>query len=422
MATNYLGKAITVKLDRLYPDPNNPRLGLDDAPGYSCPEHIFAKEVRDEIFSRLGDGSNSIDDLVDAIVGQGWLPVDNILVWKPKDEQDNWVVVEGNRRRLALERIRTDVLPKAKRRAERIAKNSGQHTKQELGEAKAKLAHIKKIVKETSSLQVMPVNASTEEELAHTLPRVLAVRHITGAKKWGYYAEDLWLLQRYSHLLSEAKGPDAGMIWDEALIQQVADEACLGLTSAKRQLKAVAWFSAFKGEWEDELPEGEEFKDTDYYLFALIAKYPWIRQQLAIADDATRIPKDMERVLFDWTWKEPRPKSADDNENVFYRHENIKVWANMAKYDQKPENNTSFASRFDVEDHESAPRMHEVEAEWMAHKARRKPTAVLDELIRKMRELGAESLVNEGEYFKGMLSELKKLSSKYLKMIAAAEG
>lgn len=37
------------------------------------------------------------------------------------------------------------------------------------------------------------------------------------------------------------------------------------------------------------------------------------------------------------------------------------------------DNGTAFAARFDVENPDDAPTMHEVEAEWLMHKARKKP-------------------------------------------------
>ncbi len=419
---SFLKSKVEIALDDLYPDPNNPRLGLDDAPGYDNVDKLFSEESRELIFGRLGQDAYGVDELVSAIVGQGWMPIDNILVWQHPGDGGKWVVVEGNRRRLALERIRHDVLPKAERKLARMRDKSGQFTAQDLKAQENLNLRLKKIADDTAVLDVIPVDAESADELDRKLPRVLAVRHITGAKKWGYYAEDLWLLQRYSHLFQGKHEPDTPLTWDDGLIGHVADEACLSPTKTKRQLKSSSWFSHFKAEWEDELPEGQEFRDEDYYLFSLISQKPWVRRQLSIDDQATRIPPEGERVLFDWVFNLPRPRSADDNENVFYRHENIKVWDDMNRYDQKPENNTSFAARFDVEDHENVPRMHEVEAEWLSHKARTKPADVMDSLLRRLKELGAETLVNEGDYFKGMLTELELLTSKYLKMIEAAEG
>jgi len=66
----------------------------------------------------------------------------------------------------------------------------------------------------------------------------------------------------------------------------------------------------------------------------------------------------------------------------------------MKQYDDQ--NSTSFAARFDPEDPDDAPTMHEVEAEWLMHKARRKPHAVLDDLLRRLGDLTADTLATEG--------------------------
>ena len=52
----------------------------------------------------------------------------------------------------------------------------------------------------------------------------------------------------------------------------------------------------------------------------------------------------------------------------------------MQRYDE--ETGTGFATRFDVELPEDAPTMQALEAEWLMHKATKKPHAVLDDLLR----------------------------------------
>src|SRR5262245_32599268 len=107
MHVQRIGKPLEVPIDRLYTDPNNPRLALKDKPGYADPAKLFEPSVRDRIFSELGDTQFAVGDLVEAIIGQGWTPIDSILVWKHPARPKDYVVVEGNRRRLALNRVRT---------------------------------------------------------------------------------------------------------------------------------------------------------------------------------------------------------------------------------------------------------------------------------------------------------------------------
>ena len=118
-------------------------------------------------------------------------------------------------------------------------------------------------------------------------------------------------------------------------------------------------------------------------------------------------------------FKLPRTGDADTNPNKFFRHENITVWDQMARYDQ--ENGTAFAVQFDVTNPESAPRMHELYAAYLTHKAQRKPHAVIDDLLLRLSELTAEQLASEGQVFRVQLAQLRDQADKFLKMIEATE-
>ena len=409
-----------VALDDLYPDPNNPRLGLDDAPGYEDPTALFDEEVRKRISDDLGQDAYDVDGLVEAVIGQGWMPIDNIIVWQHPSVPGRRVVVEGNRRWLTLERIRTVELGKAQKKLARMHAKASAYPKTDINEQAALVAHLEQIIVDTAALEVVPINATTVEELEHKLPRVLAVRHITGAKTWGNFAEDLWLLNRFNQLFEDTHGADAQLFWDPSVIGRVADEASLGHTVAKRKLKSAKWYSHFRAEWEDELPDGEEFEPSDYYLFENISRKPWVRQQFNIGEDDMVISPESEQTLFTWVFRLPRGKTAADNPNVFYRHENVLVWDQMKRYDD--EHGSDFAGRFQVDNPDDAPTMSEVEAEWRMHKVRRKPHAVLDELLRRLAELSAETLTSEGRVLRVQLQKLGELADKYVKMIDAAEA
>ena len=409
---------LSVPLDDLWPDPNNPRLALEEAPGYDDPAKLFDEPTRQKIFEELGETAYNVDDLVAAIVGQGWMPIDNIIVWQHPDDGERRVVVEGNRRRLALERIRRDLLPKERRKLERMQAKASTYPKNQLESQEQLVERLERIVKSTAKLPVVRIAADSVEELNRKLPRILAVRHITGTKVWGNYAEDLWLLHRYQQLFDDKHG-DVGLFWDDEGIRRVADEATLGATKAKRQLKAANWFSHFRAEWEDQLPEDAEFQRGDYYLFEQISRKPWLRQQFGVDDGTMVLSEQAEKALFEWDFKLPRGKTADDNQNKFFRHENITLWDQIAHYDQQ--NGTSFALQYDVENPEEAPPMRELEAAYLTHKAQRKPHAVIDDLLQRLSDLTAEQLATEGQIFRVQLERLRDEASTFLKMIDAAE-
>jgi hypothetical protein len=417
----YLRPALEVPIEDLYPDPNNPRLALDEAPGYGSAEALFDVAVRQKILDEIGGEAYGIVDLVDAIVGQGWMPIDNILVWTPPGNgAGKHIVVEGNRRIVSLNRLRTTEIDKARKKLGRMQAKASAYSTQDIAAAKDLVQRLEQVIADTSVLNVVPIDATTPEELMHKLPRVLAVRHITGAVGWGNYAEDLWLLKRFEQIFADVHGDGMNLFWDPSIIKQIANEASLGETNTKRQVRAAKWYSHFMAEWEDELPPGEAFGKKEYYLFENISKKPWLRQKLGIGDSELSIPEQGERALFTWIFKEPRTNRAETNPNTFYRQENVLVWDQMNRYDEA--NGTSFAARFDVENPDDAPTMNEVEAEWLMHKASKKPHAVLDDLLRRLSEFSAQQLAAEGTFLRGQLAQVRDLSEKFIKMIDASES
>lgn len=413
----FVGAPKTVPFASIFLDRNNPRLGQPETVGYDDVNELFDARRQPEVETALS-GLYDVDALMSAIIGQGWMPIDNIVVWSHADRPETCIVVEGNTRILALRRIRGALLERERKKLQRLeAGGTKRYSAEDLREQRELVRRLEQVVADTEALQVVPLAAKTVDELQRKLPRVLAVRHIQGAKVWGNFAQDLWLLRRYAHLF-EDKHPDEALHWDADLIKHVADEASLTPPEAKRQLRASSAFSHFRAEFEDRLPEGETFETGDYYLFENIVKKPFLREQFGLGEDDRHLSADGEEVLFEWVFKKPRGRTGEDNDNVFYRHENVLVWDQMKRYDEK--NHTAFASRFDVTDPKNVPAMRAVEAEWNAHRARRKPQAVIDELLRRLRELPVETLVSEGEFLRIQLKQLHEQSGKYLKMLDAA--
>ena len=414
MSYDFLGDPVSVKREDLFPDPNNPRLGLEERPGYANLDALFDPSVRMEALEALE--AHGTDDLADTMIRQGWLPVDNIIGFQPAGESDRWVAVEGNRRTKALSLL-PGKLEKELKKLERMKKPNAAYSKGDVAEQETWVGRIEALLASTEELTIVPIIASDEDELIDRLQRVLAVRHINGARTWGNYAEDIWLLNRFRHLFDDAY-PDEPLSWKQSIIEQVADEASLSSVATKRSVKAASWFSHFRAEWEDELPDGEEFSSSDYYLFENIAKKPWVRDQFGIGEDDLHINHDSEQVIFDWVFKHPRPGNADDNTNKWFRHENVLLWDQIHRYDQKA--GTGFAGLFDVENHEDVPTMFEVEAMYLSHRAQRAPTSVLQQLLVELNKLKADTLRLEREMMRPLLEEINERTETFLKMIDAA--
>jgi hypothetical protein len=419
---NFLKDATDVPFDSLYLDPNNPRLGLDDKPGYEDPEALFDDDLQPEVEKQLKEkyGDSRLRELRNGITSQGWLPVDSVITWAHPDDPNNHVVVEGNTRVLVLKEVRRKVLDQEKEKLDKMKSNSDQHDQDEIDRKQEKVDRLKQIITDTEDLEVKPIEADSIEELEERLPRVLSVRHVTGVREWGNYAEDLWLLKRYVHLFRDKHGED-GLFWDPSVIARIAEKASLSKTKTKRKIRAVKSFNKFKTEYGDKLPEGEEFVDQDYFLFENISKKPWVREQLGYGEDDLYIPDWGMDALFEWVFKHPRPSdTSKENPNKFYRHQNIKLWDRMKKYDDK--NGTSFASNFDPKQPEEAPMMKALENQWESHKLEQEAGQTLLSLVGELEDFDATELAEEGEAFKKRLERVHELSGKYLRMIEAAES
>jgi hypothetical protein len=350
------------------------------------------------------------------------MAIDNLVVWQHPKARDKWVVLEGNRRTSTLRRIRQRRASE-QAKLDRMQKGGRKYAEHDVREQEELVGKLDQLISDTNPLQVVPIDADSPEELAFKLPRVLAVRHITGARQWINYAEDVWLLTRYEHLFEDRFPGARELRWDTGLIHQIADEASLPTTTTKRKLRAASCFSHFKRDYEDRLPEGEDFKPTDYFLFEEIVKRPFVRQQFDVdGEDARHIPSDREEVLFQWVFKEPRGdgQTAEDNPNVFYRHYNVALWDQMKRYDDK--HGTAFAARFNIEDPENAPPMREVEADYLVHKARKRPADMLEQLLGQLDELTGAQLATEGAFLSRQLERIDKRVSQLLAMVTAAEA
>jgi hypothetical protein len=411
---NFFNKPIEVPFSSLYLDPNNPRLAREN-PGYEDADALFDLTLQNELEVAVREGPYEVDALVTSITTQGWMPMDSIVVWKVPEGGDKYVVMEGNRRTVALRDLRNVILPREKKKLESLSKKKA-IAKHDIEAQSALVKQIERIVADTENITVAPLDASTIEELKAKLPRVLAVRHIQGARGWGNYAEDLWLLERYITLFEDQHtGED--LRWDAALINHVANEASLSDIKARRQIQASSTFSHFRAEYEDQLPTGESFDAKDYYLFENIVKKPWLREQFGLSQDGFHL--DREDVLFKWVFAEARGRTADENPNVFYRHENVLIWEKMHKYDV--ENGTDFASRFDVDEPASAPKMAEVEPVYMMHKARQAPSEVLEQLLSQIAGFTKDTLVTQADFLKPKLERVIQSSEECIAMMGAVQ-
>ena len=412
-----LNKPIDIPLEELFLDRNNPRLA-PELRNYTDVTFLLDEGAQDGLATNILNELHGLQDLIEVIIQQGWLPVDQIIVWSHPDAPDKPIVVEGNRRTTALKHIHDKELARAKHAHEKWEKIKEDHPER-YQEAVDYLKKVNEVIEATKVLNVTPMRAQTHEELMQDLPRILAVRHINSARGWGGYPTDRWLLNQYNRYEKKKTDPDTP--WDGDLIKEVANEASIKPRECKKRLRAASLYQDFTATWEDELPEGEEFKDSDYYLFELVSQVAWFRDDvLKLGLDSRRFTDESSKALFEWVFKEARGHRANDNPNKFYRHENIRLLNTIRNYDN--DNGTSFTKPFTIEDYQNVPKVEVLEPKYLQHKNQEGSDALLKGLIDALDELKMSEARQRSEYMIAQLQRLKDIVEDSLRMIKASNG
>lgn len=412
--------AISVPFEKLFLDPNNPRIAPETPPGYDHPEAIFSPEMQSLLATRVHQ-VYEVAALADSIVAQGWVPYDPIIVWEHPKQPGHFIVVEGNTRTVALRGIRGERLDRERKKLDKISKSKTPFA-EELKEQTELVQQLEHVVAATDNLKVYPVAAQSTQELMDRLPRLLGVRHINHAQPWKPYATNLYMLSLYERLFRQRYGDKPSLRIEQDLIAEVAKMVSLGETKTRRNIQAASAFTHFKRAYEDQLPEGESFEDADHYYFELILQNKYPQEQFRFGKDALRLPTESENALFQWAFSRPRSGTSDSegdgNENIFHMAENIRHWQQMKAYDTKK--GTSFADQFDVDEPEKARPMKLVHPEYLQHKAQQSPIDAIGSLIRALQELKVETMVSQQQHLGPMLDEAATLVDRYKRMMKAA--
>jgi len=414
----FLKDSIKVPFDKIFLDPNNPRFGTppNERPGYDNPAQIFEATVQAELEKRV-EQVYDVDALEPKIVAQGWLPIDSILVWEHPKKKKHYIVLEGNTRTVVLRRIRVR-LEKEKTKLARMEESKKGYAEKDFDEQRQIVAELQQIVQDTNQLTVFPVEAATAAELEEKLPRLMGVRHITHAQQWSPYALNLYILSLYRRFSYEKHKKTANLVLEEDLIKKVASQVSLKPPKTRQNIQAASAFSHFKRVYEDKLPAGEQFNDEDQYFVENILQSEHARKQFEFEKNDLELSEEMEETLFKWAFKLPR-KVEDENPNILYKAESIRLWNQMKRYDNKK--GTTFADQLNVADPDSAPSMRTLEAEYLAHKAQVSPIETVHALLDAFKDLKVDVLMSQASHLSPMLQELRTRAENYLKMLEAVE-
>jgi len=411
-----LGPRISVPLGSLYLDANNPRVAPEEPIGYDNPEAIFDAELQADLEENVYNVYKA-SDLEDAIIAQGWVPIDLIIVWEHPKYPDRHIVVEGNTRTAVLRRIRTKRIEKERKTLARMTKG-GRFPAEEVRQQRLLVERIEKIIADTETIGVHKVLASTPEELEQKLPRLLGVRHIMHSKQWGPYATNLYILSLYERLFWAEHADADELAIDNALVKQVAAMVSLGETKTRRNIQAASAFGHFKRKFEDRLPPGEHFGDDDQYFFENILQNKYPQDEFGFTKDRLQLPDESEEALFLWAFSKPRKK---DNQNIFERAEDVRLWDQMRKFDRENQGATSFASEFNVAEPEAARPIRRVEAEYLHRKQQQTPIDAFRGLEKSLEELKVDTMVSQSEFLMPTLERIAVKIGKYVAMMKAAQ-
>jgi hypothetical protein len=258
---------ITVDLNDLLLDPNNPRFSELGEELNSVPESRFADpKVQAHTFDKMRDQRFDVNELRDTIKTLGFLPMDRIVVrrWKVASDPAKYVVIEGNRRVTALRWLIQ-------------LHDNGKETFTE-----ERLQNLQRIDCLVLDDTLAPPSAIL------VLP---GLRHVSGIKEWGPY-------QKAKTVHALRKG---GMSPQEAA-------QSLGL-STRAANNAYRCFIALEN-----MKANEEFGEaTDprmYSYFEEIFKRPDVKTWLAWSDETEEFI-EAERVNEFYSWIVPSGEDGD---------------------------------------------------------------------------------------------------------------
>jgi AAA15 family ATPase/GTPase len=262
---NYDSKREKMKLENLYLDPNNYRL-INEPEYLEVPE----EKIKDKLIARrtfrllTGDKNQHIQDLIESFKTNNYLPVDQIQVRKISD--DDYVVIEGNRRVAALKSLHAAF--------EERGIDLGQLTPE--------------------VFQNVPVVLYEDSDELHHLT-LMALKHISGNKKWAEWNQAKLLENMYSsYELSE-------------------NEICrrIGITKValRKSLRALSFLKQYQ-----DSDYGDQFTESLFAIFRETIGNANLKDWLDWDDGEYKAThKTNLEQFFSWLSKEPMElENADD--------------------------------------------------------------------------------------------------------------
>ena len=247
-----------ISIDNLFLDPNNPRFfDFEDEIGLVLERRIPEVGVQKRAFEKIS--RFDIRQLKDSIAEVGFLPMDSIVV-RPIGN-NNYVIVEGNRRLAAIQSLIQD-------------HEDGRELPKEL-------------IEQLQTIEVCVLD-TTAESAARDQLLLAGLRHISGVKSWGPYQRAIALRS-----LSKQMSGD---------ITAAGKALGLGSTTARRLLRALKALEDLR----DDEEYGDFAKPSMFSYFEEVVKSPAIRDGFLSWDGNAEEFTNIEslRLFYSWIFPE----------------------------------------------------------------------------------------------------------------------
>ena len=258
-----------VSIRNLYLDPNNYRLIHEPEQVEVADTQIKDKTISQRTFRLLtGERNQHIQDLVDSFRANGYLPVDQIQVRELSD--GGYVVVEGNRRVAALKLLA-----------------------QQFEQKGIDIANL-----DPSIFSKVPVVLYDDADEMHHLT-LMALKHISGNKKWGEWNQAKLLEKMHS------------------TYQLEEEEICsrIGITKVelRRSLRALSLVEQYR-----KSDYGDQFNEGKFPIFREAVRNQALKEWLGW-DETNFQAKDVQNIemFFSWLSREPIVEEDDDGQTGY---------------------------------------------------------------------------------------------------------
>lgn len=246
---------ITVSIDNLLLDPNNPRFADISDDSLNIPENRFdGVEVQNTAFEKMMHPKFDVLSLAKSIETVGFLPVDNLVVKKITDNK--FVIVEGNRRAAAIKYIIKEY-------------NKGQSTLQ--------IEDINKLQK----IELLQIE-NNEVDTSYLGMIIQGIRNVSGIKEWAAYQK----AQFINNMIDKGKDPHT-----------IAKMIGMQVRDVNRYYKTYSVMNQFKNDEE----YASYWKLSYFSHFDEILKKPALRDWFGLNDETFLLENIKNtRRFYDW--------------------------------------------------------------------------------------------------------------------------